>query len=521
MHNNKFKKNVTTFSLMMTGVTSIMGSGWLLATQKVAIVAGPAGIFTWVIGMLIACLIAFFSIKISTTHPSAGGIGYYSMLTHGRFSGFITQWVNWLSTLVVPAIEAQAILQYISSSSKSFAQLYDLHDHVLTPIGIFYALILMIMFTLINYWGVKLFSKINNALTIIKIAIPIVTILLLFYNGFNPNNFGHSYQEFVPFGLSSIASAVISCGVIMSFNGFQNVLTFSEEVKNPKQQLPVAMIGSIIFCFIIFFMLQCIFIGSLSPQNLIHGWHNVNLRSPYVDLLIAANLQVFSWVVMSTSVIGPATAGAAFMASGSRMVYKLAHSRFLPTYFAELDKKHSSPRKSLLLNFIIGSSFLFFFKGWFQLVAIVSVLHVFSYLSMPIVAVAFSRQLKHSATKVKNLFVDYIVAFIILYILSVLLFYAGWEIIWKMSALVILGLFIFAYYEKNHKIHHHFIKYTLQGSWLIILLIGISLVTYLGNNGKTNSISNGTSVFLVLIISVIVFVIGIVTANKEIHVMTE
>ncbi|MEN9391161.1 MAG: putative amino acid-proton symporter YbeC [Pseudomonadota bacterium] len=353
MNNNNFKKNVTTFSLMMTGVTSIMGSGWLLATQKIAIVAGPAGVFTWLIGMLIACLIAVFSIKISTTHPSAGGIGYYSMLTHGRFSGFITQWVNWLSTLVVPAIEAQAILQYISSSNKELANLYSLQQHILTPVGIFFALILMLVFTAINYWGMKLFSRINNALTIIKVAIPIITILLLFFNGFNASNFGDSYQQFVPFGVKSIATAVISCGVIMSFNGFQNVLTFSEELEDPKRQLPFAMIGSIVFCFVLFLFLQIVFIGSLSPQNLMHGWHNVNLRSPYVDLLIAANLQVFSWVVMSTSVIGPATAGAAFMASGSRMVYKLSHSRFLPTYFGELDKKYSSPRKALILNFII------------------------------------------------------------------------------------------------------------------------------------------------------------------------
>ena len=89
-----FKKNISTFSLTMTGVTTIIGSGWLLGTQKIAMLAGPASLISWLLGAFVALLVGLFYIEIGSAHPSAGGIGYYSHLTHGRFCGFLTSWIN-------------------------------------------------------------------------------------------------------------------------------------------------------------------------------------------------------------------------------------------------------------------------------------------------------------------------------------------------------------------------------------------------------------------------------------------
>ena len=147
----------------------------------------------------------------------------------------------------------------------------------------------------------------------------------------------------------------------MSFNGFQLPLNFSEEIKNPKRQLPIAIIGSIVFTFILYVALQAVFIGSVTPDKFVNGWHGVNFRSPYVDLLLAANFQVMAWAVMSTSVVAPAACGAAFVASASRMIYALSRARLLPGFLSKLDSKYSVPRASILINFVLGSTFLFMF----------------------------------------------------------------------------------------------------------------------------------------------------------------
>jgi amino acid transporter len=512
-----FKKNMSTFSLMMTGVTSIVGSGWLLATQKISVVAGPAGILAWGIGMVVAILVACFCIEIGTIHPSAGGVGFYSSITHGRFSGFLTQWINWLSILAVPAVEAQAIVQYLSHTRPEFYSWYNMQEHILTSSGITIAIGFMVLFMAVNYYGSRLFTRFNDTLTVIKIVIPILTIIFLVYSGFHPENFGTSLSTFAPYGWSAVGSAVISCGVVMSFNGFQLPLNFSEEIKSPKRQLPIAIIGSIIFTFILYVLLQVVFIGTIPADALQHGWHGINFRSPYVDLLLAANFQIMAWGVMSTSAIAPAACGAAFVASGSRMIFALSRAKLLPGFLSTLDKKYLTPRYAILLNFFLGSAFLFMFKGWTQLVAIISVLHIFSYLSMPVVVVAFRRQNSGSLDKLDNFRLPFASFFAIsvVFILALLLFFAAWPTVAYMNCLVLPGLGFFFYYEYKNFGTKEMWYLVKRGSWLLYFMGGISLICYLGNNPGHNLINLLPSVILVALLSISSFFYGVLFSVKK------
>lgn len=513
----QFKKNISTFSLMMTGITSMVGSGWLLATQKISVVAGPAGMLAWLVGMLVVILIAFFCIEIGTLNTSAGGIGYYSTVTHGRFSGFLTQWVNWLSILAVPAVEAQAIVQYLSQCSPLARQCYDMRNHILTPIGIIIAIGFMVLFMAVNYWGSRLFIRFNNSLTAIKIIIPVLTVIFLIYSGFNPDNFGHTMTEFAPLGWSAVGTAVISCGVVMSFNGFQVPLNFSEEIKNPKRQLPIAIIGGIIFTFILYVALQAVFIGAIPADALKNGWHGINYRSPYVNLLLAANFQVMAWAVMSTSAVAPAACGAAFVASASRIIFSLSKTGLLPKFLSRLDTKYNAPRPAILLNFVLGSSFLFMFKGWTQLVAIISVLHIFSYLSMPVVVVAYRRMQAKSQAKIDNFRLPFapFFALLVIFVLALLLFFAAWPNVGYMSALILPGLVFFFYYEYKNSGTKEMWTLVKSGSWLLYFMAGISLICFLGNNPGGNLINLPTSVALVTILSTSSFFYGVFSSSKS------
>ncbi|MFN7096663.1 MAG: APC family permease, partial [Gammaproteobacteria bacterium] len=346
----EFKKNISTFSLTMTGVTAIIGSGWLLGTQKIAVIAGPASILSWILGAVVALLVALFYIEIGSTHPSSGGIGYYSHLTHGRFCGFLTSWINWLSIVAVPPIEAQGVVQYLSQIQEFpfFANCYNLQTHNLTLTGILFALVLMLLFMFINYWSVKIFIRFNNFFTILKIIVPVLTIIALFYAGLHRQNFGHTMQQFMPFGWKSVFTSVVACGVVMSFNGFQSPLTFSEEVQSPKRQLPIAIIGSILFTLLIYLLLQAVFIGSINPTALANGWQGLNFRSPYVDLLLLANLQLMVTTVYVGSVLSPSACGAAFIASSSRIMHSLSSEGHLPNFLGVLNPIYRNPRHAIV-----------------------------------------------------------------------------------------------------------------------------------------------------------------------------
>jgi amino acid transporter len=514
-HKVGFRKNISTFSLTMTGITAIIGSGWLLGTQKIAEIAGPAGLISWIFGACVALIVGLFYIEIGSCFPSSGGIGYYSHRTHGRFCGFLTSWVNWLSIAAVPPIEAQAIIQYLSQLTPHMRELYDVNAHTLSSMGIAYAVILMIFFMFVNYWSVRFFIRFNNFFTIIKIVVPLLTIIALFMNGMHHENFGHSMTEFVPYGWKSVLVSVVACGVVMSFNGFQSPLTFSEEIKSPKKMLPIAVIGSIVFCLIVYLLLEYVFIGAIAPGDLAKagGWAGINYRSPYVDLLLLANIQIMVTIIYINSAISPGACGITFLASGSRIMFSLSKERHLPALLSRLHPLYHTPRNAIIVCTIIGSIFLFVFKGWYQLVAVISVLHLFSYVPAPVITIA--NRLKHKGLlQARDQFmVPYatILAPVLLFILSILLFYAAWPLNAEVLVLIIPGLFFYTYYEGKLYRGRGFLTMLKGASWMLIYFVGLITISYFGNDlakPNQNYLSTGMSMLLLALLSIVIFIYG-------------
>jgi amino acid transporter len=518
-HNVKFRKNISTFSLTMTGVTTIIGSGWLLGTQKIAEIAGPASLISWGIGALVALLVALFYIEMGSIYPSTGGIGYYSHITHGRFCGFLTSWINWLSIVAVAPIEALAVIQYLSKLNAHFALFYDATTRNLTGSGMIFALLLMLLFMLVNYWSVRLFIRFNNVFTLIKVAIPLMTIVALIHAGLHPQNFGHSLAEFMPNGFSSVLTSVVTCGVVMSFNGFQSPLNFSEEIANPKRMLPIAVVSSILIAFIMYLLLQMVFIGNVDPKLASQGWQHINFNSPYVALLLLANMHIMVVLLYADAVISPSVGGVAFIASSARILHSLSKENHIPAFFSKLHAIYHSPRRAIVASTLIGGIFVCLFKGWYNLVAVVSVLHIFSYLAAPIITIA--NRLKHQHFTDQN-YKHFVMPFAhwlavpLLFALSLLIFYSAWPLVLEMALLIIPGFFFYFYYE--YKIYRgKGLSSALQGGvWLILHIACMAVITYLGNNAAGNSISIHTSLILIAVLSIITYVLGVhLCVSKE------
>ena len=509
----KFKKNISTFSLTMTGLTTIIGSGWLLGTQKIAAVAGPAGLISWVLGAVVALMVALFYIEIGSCFPSSGGIGYYSHRTHGRLCGFLTSWINWLSIVAVPAIEAQAVVQYLSDLNPMFKTMYNLSTHSLTfPDGILFAILLMLFFMFVNYWSVKIFIRFNNFFTILKIIVPIITIVVLFASGIHHENFGSSMATFMPNGWTSIFTSVVTAGVVMSFNGFQSPLTFSEEIKAPKKMLPIAVISSILISLVIYFLLQYVFIGAIDPKSLANGWSAINFRSPYVQLMMLANLQLMVTVIYLSSFVSPAVTGVAFLASSSRIMFSLSKEKHLPQFISRLHPLYHNPRNSIILCTLIGCLFILVFKGWYELVAVISVIHLFSYVPAPIITIANRIKNKDLLNKSEQFMLPcaQIFAPLLLFVLSTLLFFAAWPLTVELLILVVPGLLFYAYYEIRLYRARDFCKMFKGASWILLYLVGIALISYLGNNqhASVNFLSMGESILSLALLSLFVFIYG-------------
>ena len=105
-NNSKSKSNKISLSqLVLLGLGSLIGSGWLFGAWEASSMAGPAAIISWVIGFLVIGTIAYNYIEIGTMFPQSGGMSNYAQYTHGSLLGFIAAWANWVSLVTIIPIE--------------------------------------------------------------------------------------------------------------------------------------------------------------------------------------------------------------------------------------------------------------------------------------------------------------------------------------------------------------------------------------------------------------------------------
>lgn len=308
-------RHIGPVALMLTGLGSIIGSGWLFGAAHAAQIAGPAAIVAWIVGMVIILSIALSYAELGAMFPESGGMVRYARYSHGSLLGFIAGWANWIAIVSVIPIEAEASVQYMSSWPYAWAQ-HLFSNGELTPPGLMLAALLVIVYFLLNYWGVRLFAKANSAITIFKVIVPALTVGALIYSGFHPGNLGGDTPGgFAPFGWASVMTAVATSGIVFSFNGFQSPINLAGEARNPGKSVPFGVVGSILLAAVIYVALQVAFIGALSPADLAHGWQGLNFSSPFAQLAMALGLNWLMLLLYFDAFVSPSGTGATYMAS--------------------------------------------------------------------------------------------------------------------------------------------------------------------------------------------------------------
>lgn len=251
----KLRKELGVWSLMAAGIGSVIGSGWLFSSMYAAQTAGPAALIAWVIAGALMLMIALVFAELGMVRPESGGLVRYPLYSNGRLAASVVGWAMWLSYVGNPPSEAAAVVQY---ASKWWHGVYDSGAGELTGLGTVVAVVLMALFVVLNYFGVKSFARSNNIITAVKIIIPIITVLLLLASGFGASSkaggLGHNISQhgFAPYGISAAFSAIASGGLIFAYTGFRNVIELSGEASNARRDIPRAMVVTIVFSIVLY-----------------------------------------------------------------------------------------------------------------------------------------------------------------------------------------------------------------------------------------------------------------------------
>jgi len=400
------EKKISLVSATALSIATMIGSGWLFSAQLSAKYAGNLAFLAWILAALFVMGVGLCLASVVEVFPVTGATSRSSALSHNNIFGMPFAFANWFGILVVVANEAQATGQYLFAAMKDSTFMRG--DQV-TALGKGGEVAIVLLYLIINFYGIKLLTRFNNTLTIIKIVVPLATIGLLLTTHFDKTNF--SLVTNTMYSSHSVINALIGAGLIYSMNGYQTVASFAAEIKNSKRNVPLAIVLSITIVTILYIALQFSFMGAVPHQELVNGWSKLNFSSPLYQLAIILNLNVLAISLVADSIISPSGTGCAYLGSTSRMLFGMSKQGQFPAWFAQINPGDHFSRRSLIFNYIIATIVLLCGDTWAGLMVLVTGCNIIGYMAAPI---------SMGAIKPKNRIFGVIVFFVITLLMTTL-----------------------------------------------------------------------------------------------------
>src|SRR5579859_3961945 len=461
--------------------TSIIGSGWLFGALGAAAAAGSAAILGWIIAGIIIIILALVHAELGGMYPVSGGTARFPHFAFGSGAGISFGFFSYLQAVTVAPIECFAVMQY---GSYYWHSLYNPVTKNVTTTGFIMTVVLMAVFTAINFLAMRLFSKVNAGITWWKVAVPVLPIIVL-ATKFHGSNFHVSATTanggFFHDGMKALFGAIPAAGIVFAYLGFEQADQLAGEIKDPQRNLPRAIIIATLIGIVVYTMLQIVFIGA-TPANLLHhGFAGIPATSqisigPFAGLAGLVGLGWLATILRIDAFISPFGTGLIYQTSTSRVGYGLARNRYYPQIFQRTDAR-GIPWISLILAFLFGLVFLLPFPSWHALVGLVTAASVLMYAGAPLSLGAFRGQVPE-ASRPYRLPAAKVLAPIAFIMANLIIYWSGLETLWKLAICIIIGYIVIGIAMAFDQDRPPLDLGSAQ--WLPVYLIGMGIISWLG-----------------------------------------
>ena len=500
----KFKKQLSLTDLTFIGLGAIFGSGWLFSASHVSSIAGPAGIFSWLLGGFAVLLLGIVYCELGAALPRAGGVVRYPVYSHGPLLGYLMGFVTLIAFSSLIAIEVVAARQY---AAAWFPILSHPGSGNPTVWGWLVQFALLCVFFYLNYSSVKTFAKANNLISLFKFIVPLAVIAVLFAF-FKPHNL--TVHGFAPYGLSGVEMAVSAGGIIFAYLGLTPIVSVASEVRNPQRTIPIALILSVLVSTLIYVLLQVAFIGGIPTQTLAGGWGGIKeaFSLPYRDIALALGVGWLAYMVVADAVISPSGCGNIYMNATPRVVYAWAQTGTFFKVFTRIDAASGIPRYGLWLTFALAVFWTLPFPSWEALINVVSAALVLSYAVAPVSVAALRKTAPDMDRpfRVKRLAILGPLSFVIA---ALIVYWSGWGTVSWLLALQIAMFVLYVVFGRYAPTNHIRLWQQVKSSlWLVAFYALMILLSYLGSFGGIGALAHPYDTLAVAVVAVGIYLWG-------------
>ncbi|HEY6509668.1 MAG TPA: amino acid permease [Vicinamibacterales bacterium] len=368
---NRLRRVLGPVQLTSLGVGAIIGAGIFVATGAAAHnVAGPSLMLSYVLAGLTCIFAALCYAEFASMVPVAGSAYTYAYATLGELFAWIIGWDLVLEYAVGSATVANGWSGYFQSVVAKFGIhfpaalagppiIYDATAGRFVETGGIVnlpAVLIVAVVTFVLVKGIQESATFNATMVGVKLAAVLFVILVgAFF--INPDN----WTPFAPYGMTGvsffgktlfgqvnaggqpvgmIAGAAI---IFFAYIGFDSVSTHAEEAKNPKRDVPIGIIASLVICTVLYIAVVAVLTGMVS-------YDQISVEAGVSDAFKQAGLPWAEFIIASAGVAGITSVLLVLMLSGPRVFLAMARDGMVPrAFFSDVHPKFRTPWKSTIL----------------------------------------------------------------------------------------------------------------------------------------------------------------------------
>ncbi len=371
------KRTLGPVNLIMLGIGAIIGAGLFVRTAAaIADRSGPSVTLAFIVAGIGCAFAGLCYAEFASMIPVAGSAYTYSYATMGELIAWIIGWDLVLEYAVGAATVAVAWSEYFNRVLGWFGIAFP-YQWSHPPLQVMEetgtrgiinvpALIILLLISALLIKGTKESAMVNGFIVVLKVAI-VILVISIGWGFMNPAN----HTPFIPppatyltpqgithhyGGLLGILGAA---GVVFfAYIGFDAVSTAAQETKNPKRDMPIGILGSLVVCTILYVLFSYVLSGVATVQDFRYAG-----REASVAFAITKYMHGYEWLSKSVTVAilaGFSSVILVMLLGQSRVFYSMSKDGLVPRIFSDVHPRFRTPYRSNMLFFVFTGLFAAF-----------------------------------------------------------------------------------------------------------------------------------------------------------------
>jgi amino acid transporter len=319
-------RGIGRWDLVAVAVNGIIGAGIFGLPAKAFQLTGSYSLLAFVVCAALLALIILCFAEVGSRYDKTGGPYLYAREAFGPLVGFEVGWLIWLVRITAFAANCNLLVSYLGFFSPGITEGWP---------RILVIVLVVLTFATINFIGVRQAAITTNIFTVGKL-VPIFLFIGLGLFFLKPENY--SFAD--PPDIRSFSQAVLL--LVYAFSGFEQASIPAGEVRDPRRNVPFAILVAIALVAFTYILIQVVSVGTLPELG--------TSQRPLADAATRFMGTAGGAIIAAGAIISITGNLNVVLLSGSRMPFAMAERNELPSFFGKTHPRFHTPHVAILIT---------------------------------------------------------------------------------------------------------------------------------------------------------------------------